>query len=436
MRDEERIARELQRRLGDDARAVGEGVHWNVEIVGASRRCEISCFWYGEAAGLMLGMNPANARAALRPTYSQRSGAEYLVRFHDGGRRVAGGRTQDIHAAIGAVREWLQGNSIADVEKAWPFVDETRRRMRELLATVAPSCVDVARCEIDCNNGYELWIYGRGRSCRLHPAGGDAVTASFWIGHAQVAFGDVTPDPVSPISRWVHGATLSELTGLGVTAERHAEVLETGDAARWHWLHVRDRIQDPDDVLAESRVLIERLSERELPTRFFSFSSLYYFCFSASSHYRWVNEGLPAIGPPNKKGGERNLERTIEKIETALAACPIVPFFGSASRLTVDKLDSELATAGSTLRAELRQRSQWFEAAVVHEGRYCRVDDDLRAASFHDTSEVSLRVEFRRRTDTVGAIRRWLEDRSSRDEIGKLPGVAKASVDHFVVDPD
>lgn len=426
MRDEERIARELQRQLGDAAQVVGQGVHWKVEVVGASRRCEVSCFWYGEAAGLSLGMNPGNTRAALRPTYSQRSGAEYLVRFHEG-RRVAGGRTQDVDAAIGAVREWLQGNSIASVEEAWPFVDATRRRMREVLAVISPSCADVARCEIDSNNGYELWVYGHGRSCQLHPGADGVVTASFWIGHAQVAFGDITADPVTPIARWVRGTTLAELTDLGVTAERHAEVLEVGDAARWHWLHVRDRIQDPGDVLAASRALIERLAERELPTRFFSFSSLDNLCFSASSHYPWVNEGLPAIN-----AGERNVESTIERIERALAACPIAPFFGAATRLTVDKLTSALA--GSTLRAELRQRGQWFEAAVVHEGRHCRVGDDLRSATFCDPFEAPLRVEFSRRADTVGAIRSWLEARSSRDEIRILPG-AKIAID-LVFDPD
>ncbi len=438
MRDEERIARDLQRRLGGDARVVGEGVHWDVEVAGVGRRCEVSCIWYGEAAGLMLGMNRGNRRAALRPTYSQRSGAEYLVGFHDDVRRVAGGRTQDIDAAIGAAREWLEGNSIVNVEEAWPFVNQTRRRMRELLEIVAPSCADVARCEIDCNIGLELWIYGRGRSCQLHPAAGGAVTASFRLGPAQIAFGEITADPARPISKWMHGATLSELTSLGVSAERHAEVLEAGDAARWHWLHVRDRIQDPNDVLADSKSVIERLAERELPTRFFSFSSLNRFCFSASSHFPWVHEGLPVIDPPsqNSPGVMRNVETTIERIETALAACPIAPFFGSAARVTVDKLDSELSTAGSMLRAELRQRSQWFDAAVVHEGRYCRVVDDLRSATFHDTSEVSLRVKFRRPTDTVSAIRSWLEDRSRRDEIGNLPGVEKVSVEELVFASD
>ena len=164
MTDEERIARELQKRIGPGARLVGEGVHWGVEIGRAHRACKIACFWYGEASGLMLGMNPSNARAALRPTHSARKGAEYLVRFHDAERRIAGGRTQDLDAVVGAVRAWLDGTSIADVEQASPFVDRKRRRMRELLAMIEPTCGDVARCEIDRNIAFELWAYGRGRS--------------------------------------------------------------------------------------------------------------------------------------------------------------------------------------------------------------------------------------------------------------------------------
>ncbi|MCC6521396.1 MAG: hypothetical protein IT373_01920 [Polyangiaceae bacterium] len=113
MTDEERSACELQKRLGPAARVVGEGVHWYVEIAHANRRCNIACFWYGEAVGLMLGPNPANSRAALRPSCRTRTGAEYLVRFHDVGRRVAGGRTRDVGEVVGAVRGWLEGKTIA-----------------------------------------------------------------------------------------------------------------------------------------------------------------------------------------------------------------------------------------------------------------------------------------------------------------------------------
>jgi hypothetical protein len=444
--DEERIAHELQSRLGSDAHVVGEGVHWGVGIARERRHCDISCFWYGEAAGLMLGMNSRNARTALGPTYRARSGAEYLVQFYDADERIAGGRTDDVDAAIGAVREWLDGRSIAQVAESSPFVDATRRRMRELLAIVTPSCRDVARCVIDRNISFELWVHGPGRSCQLHSIDDRVVSASFLLGPAQVAFGDVTADPAAAVSRWVHGATLAELTTLGITSEPHAELLESGQAARWHWLHLRERIADPDDVLAGSRPLLERLAERELPARFFSYSSLNRFCFSASSHFPWVDTGLPVIYPPYQErgyvidvGGERtecDVERAIAVIESALAAYSIAPFFGSAAYVTIKALDAELARAGSALRAEVRQRCQWFDPAVISRDRHCTVNHDLRSATFHAENEPSLRASFGRATETVAAIRNWLEDRCSTDELHRLPSASDVSVERYFFDPD
>jgi len=105
------------------------------------------------------------------------------------------------------------------------------------------------------------------------------------LGPAHVASGDVTADPAAAVSQWLHGATLADLKTDGVVIENHAELFERGEAARWHWILVRDRLGDPDDTLAASRPLLERLLERELPTRFFSFTSHYQLCFAASSHY-------------------------------------------------------------------------------------------------------------------------------------------------------
>jgi hypothetical protein len=446
MRDQQRLACELQQELAGDARVVGAGVHWGVEVVSAPRQCKISCFWYGEAAGAMHGMNPGNARTALQLSRPTRTGAEYLVRFHEAEHRIAGGRTQDRAAVVGAVRGWLEGKPLGEVERAWPFVDRKRRTMRELLALLEPGCRDVARCEINRNVGYELWVYGRDRSCELKVGDGTAVSASFRLGPAQVAFGDVTTDPVTPISRWLHGATLSDLSTLGIAIERYAEVLARGDAARWHWLHLRDRLEDRDDVLANSRPLLLRLAERELPTRFFSYSSLARFCFSASSHYPWVDRELPVVSPSYAQHDyivevgttrtECNVERAIDVIEAALAACPIVPFFGSAAHLVIDRMSAELAAAGTSLYAELRQRCQWSDAAVASGDRWCTVSEDLCAARFHGAREAGLHARFRSPADAVAAIRHWLEDRWTGDELRLLPSAVEVSVQRDLFDPD
>jgi hypothetical protein len=206
--------------------------------------------------------------------------------------------------------------------------------------------------------------------------------------------------------------------------------------------------------------LLERLAERELPTRFFSYSSLFRFCFSASSHFPWVDDGLPVINPPypgasaqprsdahpyQERGyvidvgtsrTECDLPRAIEVIESALATYPIAPFFGSAAYLTIGKLDAELARAGSALRAELRQHCQWHYAAVVSGERHCTVSDDLRSAVFHEDGEQSLRASFGRASNTVDAIRKWLEDRWSIDELRLLPSASDVSIDSHAFDPD
>ena len=91
-------------------------------------------------------------------------------------------------------------------------------------------------------------------------------------------------DPVGDVAAWLlEGATLAQLAGRGADVERHAEVLEI-DPARWHWLHVRDRIADPNDVLAPLAPLIRLLMESPIASRFYTYSSLYSLCFSPSSH--------------------------------------------------------------------------------------------------------------------------------------------------------
>src|SRR5512139_2115150 len=99
MRPEERIARALDEQLRGaleaELRLHGRGVHWRIDVTQGPRSCQVNCFWYGPAAELMLGMNPANARVANRPQHAARRGAEYLVAFYEADRRQAGGRAYD-----------------------------------------------------------------------------------------------------------------------------------------------------------------------------------------------------------------------------------------------------------------------------------------------------------------------------------------------------
>lgn len=428
MHDEERIARELHGRLhsivGDEVTIEGTGLHWHLEFARADRRCRINCFWYGPASALMLGMNPANARASGRPTGQARSGAEYLVALHDATGEVGGGRTPSETDAAESAIAWIAGDALTSIESRWPYVNAERKRMHDVLRAVEARCGDVARCVIESELSRELWAYGDGRSCRFHVSEHDpAVGCTLWLGPAQVGF--AADDGISFAERWLRGATLATMTTPGVMIEADADLLERGDAAAWHWQHTRARIADPNDVLAELRPLLELLATSPIATRFFSYSSLNRFCFSASSHYPWVDEGLPMVSPLVNGtdvvvdiGDARRKcspDRALALIEATLAAYPVQPFFGSAASREVEPLSAELAAQGSTLRAALVQRRQWFDACVIWGDRSCAVSEGAYVIFREPTQEA--RATFPTRHDTVVALRGWLESKWSLDEL-------------------
>jgi hypothetical protein len=64
------------------------------------------------------------------------------------------------------------------------------------------------------------------------------------------------------------------------------------------------------------------------------------------------------------------------------------------------------------------------------------VNHDLRSAGFHADNEPPLRASFDRASDTVAAIRNWLEERCSADELRRLPSVTHVSVEGHLFDPD
>ena len=349
MGDEERIARELAGRLTarcvDSDVTINGGGYWNVQARRGVRTCAISCFWYdADRAGLMLGMNPANARFSMRPAIKRRQGAEYHVTFiGDDIRGLVDGRAHDRDIVIDSIDAWLSGATLVEIEQRWPYVNEAPRRYRDALALVEPRCRDIARCVLQTCPTTELFIYGDGRSCQIY-ANADGVGVSFRVGEEQVAFVSPTDDVAGMVDRWLRGATLLEMVEAGAGLEPNAELLEAGEAAQWHWQHTRARIENDDDVLNESRPLLRRLAQSEVATRFFSYSSLNRFCFSASSHYPWVDEGLPIISPPSAgRGysvviGETRSECTIDEavalVEKTLRAYPVRPFFGSANNVS------------------------------------------------------------------------------------------------------
>jgi len=150
----------------------------------------------------------------------------------------------------------------------------------------------------------------------------------------------------------------------GVRGERNAELLEI-DPAKWHWAHVRDRIAEPDDVLAPLRLLVEAFAQSPIASRFFSFSSLNRFCFSASSHYPWINKRLPIIAP-NGDGYVVDRERhdlasALVYVESVLGEYPVTPFFGTA----VDHMRPLLAEKLPAFDVRVEQRRGWRRLIVL-----------------------------------------------------------------------
>jgi hypothetical protein len=379
--NEATLADELARTLcatGIEARATGRGVHWKVEVApGAARSLVVHCFWYdARVSGLFLGMNPANGRSHVRRGPVAREGAEYMVKAHEGGACVVDGRTGLASEVVVCTRAWVGGATLEALSSIAPFMDQKGRAMRAIATRLDARL----RFSLGGDPSYDLWIYGSNRSCRVTEYDGE-VDCALFVGQAQMAFVSRAADVPALTSWWLlEQVPVSLLKHLpDVELERHAEVLEV-EPARWHWLHVGDRLRNPHDVLAPLGDLVAALAARPLPSSFFSFSSLNRFCFSASSHSPWVNRGLPTIAPAGDGAYEVNgtrcdLARAVELVEAILAAYPVRPFFGSAPHHQLSLVSDALARQGSTLRPFLQQREEWCDLVVEKGPRRCLIDE-------------------------------------------------------------
>lgn len=405
-----RLASDL-RASGLVCRVKGGGVHWNVELEPVNNRSvHVACFWYEKTVhALMLGMNPANRRSALRKIGVPREGAEFYVVLKTSGERVADGRTPDAAQVVACARAWLSGDSLGELYGSTPFVDERRRAMQSLGSLLDPRI----RWEIGGDPGFELWAHEDGRSCRV-----SGETCSFLVEQVQVAFKEDLDGVPSMMASWLLGrAGLPELRARGALIERHAEVLVV-DPARWHWLHVRDRIADPEDALAGLEPLVRRLADSQIASRFYTFSSLNRLCFSASSHYPWVGN-YPVVAPAGDgrywvDQEHHSLEETVALVEAALAASPFEPFFGSATDIALRLVTESLLRRGSSVRAELIRRGQWSDVWLQSARRRCQVR--LQSLTcFEERRWITM--ECASVDDVVNVALRFLEEGASFEEL-------------------
>jgi hypothetical protein len=435
MEKNERAAHALVEKLGRagiDAHVSGTGVHWHVDVGPAGgRTLLVHCFWYDRAiSGLMLGMNPVNARSRLQSARTPYDGPEYLVTLSDGGRRLADGRTHEVESVVACARTWLAGGGLEQLAHEAPFVDQKGRAMRALARRLDPDL----RWQVGGDPSYELWVYGDGRSCKVQ-AEGEAVACNFLLGQAQVARAGKVDDVPEAVEAWlVDRLSLRDLTArvLGLELERHAELVET-DPARWHWMHVRDRIANSSDVLAGLRDLIEALASNPVATKFYTYSSLYRLCFSASSHYPWVNDGLPVVARDRNGDylvGETrcDLRAAFDLIEKTLVAYPVRPFFGSAPHHELPTVQACFVQRGSALRPRLVQEGAWYHLLVTDEtgARRCTLSD--RSVTLADETGQLIAV-WPTVDGAVRAVSRYCEDGATLDEIATRSG-ATSIVSH------
>lgn len=162
-----------------------------------------------------------------------------------------------------------------------------------------------------------------------------------------------------------------------------------------------------------------------IATRFYTYSSLNRLCFSASSHYPWVDEGLPVVAP--NAGGAYligtapcELEPAVKLIEATLLASPVQPFFGSAPLHEHPLLSECLARLGSDLRPQLIQHGAWYELIVAAAAGAKRCIVSARHVAFVDTSG-RLDASWPTLEDGVRAIRRYCDGNESLDEIARDP---------------
>jgi hypothetical protein len=409
--------------IGIRADRTKSGPHWQVEVapVGA-RSLVVTCYWYeGMTSGLMLGMNAGNSRNELaRPVRAPYEGPEHYVTLRQDGANVASGRTRRAAEVVACARGWLDGASRSDLERALPFIDESPRRLRAIADRLDPRL----RREVDPEGRDDLWVYGDGRSCEI-TAVESTVACAFRVGQAKVAQALDPADLPAAVAAWlVDRVPVPELARVvpGAHLARHAEVVEV-DPARWHWLHVRDRLADPDDVLAPLAPLIAALATSETATRFYTYSSLASLCFSASSHYPWVDVGVGRIEREPEGlfwfGTMRgSLSQALEWIESALAAAPVRPFFGSGPDHDAPLLAACLERHGSTLRPRVLQRGAWSRIRVAKGGLSCDVQGTH--VGFEDTT-THVGVSYESLDDAARALTRFLEAGATLDELETDP---------------
>lgn len=421
----ERLARALEddlRAAGLDAQATGRGDNWHLDVRSeGTRELVVNCFWYPRRMpGPPGGVSPGNGRSALHAPGAYHEGPAYRLVLRDLGARVADGRTASRADVVTGVTGWIRGRTLEALVAEVPFLDRLNRAMHARAAKLDPRL----RWTIGEEPLYELWVYGEGRSCRILEADGE-VSCRFFLQQASVALALGLTDLPAAVAAWLlEGVGLRALAAHApeVALEPHAEVLED-DPARWHWLHVLDCVAHRRDGLAPMLPLIEALAASPVASRFYTYSSHRELHFSASSHFPWVDAGLPRVVRSPTDGylvdGDPCDEATaLRAIEAKLAASPVRPFFGSAPHHELGLIAAWLARQGSTLAPRLEQHGSSYQVVLEHGARQCQLSSHVVRCS---EGARWLQGGWPGVEDMARVAHWWLEGGASFDEVEADP---------------
>jgi hypothetical protein len=96
---------------------------------------------------------------------------EFLTLFQSSGQEIATARTSSMDGTVRAVSQWLDGEDLTSLYKAFPFVDHWKRRLlniQDVVVQYAPCLENASELKYRGSGLYHLWFRDRTRSARIY----------------------------------------------------------------------------------------------------------------------------------------------------------------------------------------------------------------------------------------------------------------------------
>ena len=122
----------------------GAVAHWNCTASRGNRMCVIHCL----------------------------SQTNYAISFKMNDNCEAMGRTFQIEEILASINKWLEGQTVSDLYRTFPFVDRRKRYLKKLWSSAIeeyPELQQDTLIHLDQRHGdfYTLWFYANDRACKI-----------------------------------------------------------------------------------------------------------------------------------------------------------------------------------------------------------------------------------------------------------------------------